>query len=1068
MNRVIAWFVGNHVAANLLMASILIGGLMTAPTIRQTIMPDFELNYVSVTVVYPGASAEEIEKSVTIRIEEEIEDVEGIEEIRSSANEGATNLIIELARGSDMAKALDEIESRVDGITTFPEEIEEPIVSELQYRRGVLDIAIHGDLDERSLTTLGQRTRDEIARLPGVSQVDLVATRPFEISIEVSESALQRYQLRFDDVVAAIRRSSIDMPGGVVRTDAGEILLRTDNQAYRGAEFAAIPLRTREGGTRVTVGQVATVVDGFEENVKSTRFDGDPAVFVQVFRVGDQQALEVAARVHDYLDQARLRLPAGAQLTVWDDDSRYLGDRIDMMLGNARMGFFLVILLLAVFLKFRVAFWVAMGLPVSIAGALMVMPLIGIDINVLTVFAFIMALGILVDDAIVTGENIFTHQLATPDDPEGAAIRGTQEVAVPVVFGALTTVAAFAPFALIDGDAKFMATAMGGVMCVSLIFSLIESKLVLPSHLARGSGVGDVPRHAFTKAWERFQKRISGGLERFIERVYRPTIELAIEWRYLTVALSIGIFVMTVGLVAGGRVKSVMMPMGEADNVYARITMPLGTAAQETRDAVARVEAALDELRAELADETAEGERDGRPPIVSHVLTMIGMLRGTSPTTRPGQIGQPHLGQVTLELSPSELRDISSSQIARRWREKTGSIPGAEELVFSGKLMHFGDPIAVELRGEDSDQLKAAAVVLSGELAQIAGVSDIRDSHLEGKQEFQIRIRPEAEALGLSVEDVGRQVRQAFYGAEAQRIQRGQDEVKVMVRYPAAERRSLRDVETLRIRLPDGKAVPFATVASANLARGAASLQRINRERRVQVTADLDEKVANAVEIAEVIRTEIMPGILARFPDIEWGFQGEQKERQEAMGSLRKAAFVAILLIFILIAVPLRSYTQAIVIMLTIPFGYVGAVLGHWLFDFQLSFLSTIGIMACAGVVVNDSLVLVTFMNRLREAGHGVWEAAVLAGGRRFRPIMLTSATTFAGLVPVMLETSTQAQSVIPMAISLAFGVLVATIFTLLMIPAAMVIVEDGKSFLRRSLARVSSWLRPAEEPRLS
>jgi multidrug efflux pump subunit AcrB len=1051
VNRAIAWFAGNHVAANLLMAAILIGGVMTAPTIKQTIMPDFDFNYVSVTVVYPGASPEEIEKSVTIRIEEALEGVEGIKEINSSANEGATNLIIELADASDLSKALNEIESRIDGIVAFPEEIEEPIVTELQMRRGVLDIAIHGSLDEKSLKVLGQRVRDEIARLPGVSQVDLAATRPYEISIEVSEGALQSYGLRFDDVVAAIRRTSVDMPGGVVRTDGGEILLRTDNQAYRQSEFEAIPLLAREDGTRVTIGQVATVIDGFEENVKTTLFDGEPAAFVQVYRVGEQQALDVAAKVKAYLVEARLRLPEGVQMTIWNDDSRYLGDRINMMLGNAQMGFFLVMLLLALFLKFRVAFWVAMGLPVAVAGALMVMPWVGIDINVLTVFAFIMALGILVDDAIVTGENIFTHQLATPDDPLGAAIRGTQEIATPVVFGVLTTIAAFAPFALIDGDAKFLAVPMGGVMCVALLFSLIESKLVLPSHLARGSGVGQSPRFGFSKKWARLQDGINRGLESFLEQTYRPAVDRAIEWRYLTIAISIAVFLLAVGLVVGGRVKSVMMPMAEADTVYARVTMPLGTPVHETEDAIARMSAALGELRVELA----ELERPNQPPIVSHVLTMVGSHRRRGPTDRPGEIGQPHLGQISLELSPAEVRDIKASEIANRWRELTGSLPGAEELVFIGKLMHFGDPIAVELRGDDTDQLKAAAMMLTEALARFPGVSDIRDSHREGKKELKIEVRPAAEALGLSVQDVGRQVRQAFYGAEAQRIQRGRDEVKVMVRYPVAERRSLRDVENLRIRLPDGTAVPFPSVAKATIERGAATLMRTDRERRVLVTANLDEGVANAVEIAEIIRGELMAGILARFPDVDWSFQGEQKERQEAMGSFRTAALVAMLSIFILIAVPLRSYLQAIVIMLTIPFGYVGAVFGHWVFDFQMSFLSMVGIMACAGVVVNDSLVLVTFMNRLRDAGHSVREAAVLAGGRRFRPIMLTSLTTFVGLVPVMMESSTQAQFVIPMAISLAWGVLVATAFTLFLIPAAMLVAEDVKHLWRS----VSRWV---------
>jgi multidrug efflux pump subunit AcrB len=625
----------------------------------------------------------------------------------------------------------------------------------------------------------------------------------------------------------------------------------------------------------------------------------------------------------------------------------------------------------------------------------------------------------------------------------------------------LTTIAAFAPFALIDGDAKFLAVPMGGVMCVALFFSLIESKLVLPSHLARGSGVGQPPRFRFSKAWSRFQGAINRGLETFLERVYRPAVERAIDWRYLTIAISIAVFLLAVGLVMGGRVKSVMMPMAESDNVFARVTMPLGTPVGETEDAIVRMNAALDELRVELE----QLERPDQPPIVSHVLTMVGSHRRSSPTERPGEIGQPHLGQISLELSPAEMRTIKASEIAHRWRELTGSIPGAEELVFIGKLMHFGDPIAVELRGEDTEQLKAAASMLTESLARFPGVRDIRDSHRDGKKELKIEVRPEAEALGLSVADVGRQVRQAFYGAEAQRIQRQRDEVKVMVRYPAAERRSLRDVENLRIRLSDGTAVPFPSVAEARIVRGAASLMRIDRERRILVTADLDEATANAAEIADVIRDDIMPGILDRFPELVWGFQGEQKERGEAMGSLRTAAFVSLLTIFILIAVPLRSYLQAIVIMLTIPFGYVGAVFGHWVFDFQMSFLSMIGIMACAGVVVNDSLVLVTFMNRLRDAGHSVQEAAVLAGGRRFRPIMLTSLTTFVGLVPVMMETSTQAQFVIPMAISLAWGVLVATAFTLFLIPAAMIVVEDVKQLSQRGLRWIVDL---AGEPELS
>lgn len=1052
MNGAIAWFARNHVAANLLMGAILFGGLMTAPTIKQTIMPDFDFDYVSVTVVYPGSSPEEIEKSVTIKIEEAIEDVEGIEEITASANEGATNLIIELSQGAELSRVLDEIESRVDGITTFPEEIEEPLVSELTLRHGVLDVVIHGDLDERTLKELGQRTREEIARIPGISQVDLSGARPYEISIEVAEEALESYGLRFDDVVRAVRRTSIDMPGGTLRTEGGEILLRTDNQAYWGEEFATIPLVVRDDGTRITVGELARVVDGFEENVKRTSFDGQRAVWVKVYRVGDQQALDVSEKVYAYLERARERMPEGASMTVWDDDSAYLGERIDMMLGNAVAGFFMVIALLAVFLKFRVAFWVAMGLPVSIAGALMAMPWLGIDINVLTVFAFIMALGILVDDAIVTGENIYTHQLAAPDDPMGGAIRGTQEVTVPVIFGVLTTVAAFAPFALIEGDAQFMAKAMGGIMCVSLVFSLIESKLVLPAHLGHGSGVGQAPRLRFTKRWARFQERVGRRLDRFVDDRYRPIVQRAIEWRYFTVAVSLAVFLLAFGLVQGGRVKSTMMPSLESEKVFASLTMPLGTPLAETEDAISRVGAALDELRTELEAERAPGEE----PVIRHVLEMVGGHRRFGPTDRPGDLGQPHLAQITAELIPKERRRLSSKAFEQRWRDLTGGIPGVEELTFSGRVHQFGAPIAMELRGDEIPVLKRAAAALADRLARFPGVSDIRDSYRDGKQELHVSIREEAEGLGLTVDDLGRQVRQAFYGAEAQRIQRGEDEVKVMVRYPADARRSLRDVENLRIRLADGTSVPFASVADAEIRRGAASLRRVDGERRIQVTADLDELRANAVEISQVLEAEVMPEIQRLYPGVEWAFAGAQKERAEAMGSLGRAALVAVLSIFVLIAVPLRSYLQAIVIMLTIPFGYVGAVFGHWLLDFEMSFLSTIGVMACAGVVVNDSLVLVTFMNRMREEGADILEAARSAGGRRFRPIMLTSLTTFAGLVPVMLETSAQAQFVKPMAISLGFGVGVATAFTLLMIPAAMVIVDDGGRLWRR--LRQEAW----------
>ena len=1058
MNRAIEWFARNHVAANLLMFGILIAGAMTLPTIKQTVFPDFEINYVSVTVVYPGASPEDIEKSVTLRIEEELQDVQGIKQMRSSANEGATNVLIELEDGTDLSKALDEIDMRVNSIDTFPEETEKPLVQEILFRSQVMDIAVHGDVDERSLKEFGQRVRDEIARLPGVSQVDLVGARPYEISIEVSDAALQQYGLRFDDVMRAVRRTSLDLPGGSVKTRSGEILLRTEGQAYWGSEFADIPLVTREDGARVTVGDVATVRDAFQENDKYARFNGEAAVFVQVYRVGQQHALEVAEQINQYLPGARAALPEGVSLTVWDDDSKYLGDRIQMMLSNALMGFVLVIVLLAIFLKFRVAVWVAVGLPVSIAGGIALMPAIGIDINILSVFAFIMALGILVDDAIVTGENIYTHLERNPDDPMKAAIDGTHEVATPVVFGVLTTIAAFVPFQLIGGNSKIMAVSIGGVMMASLIFSLVESKLVLPSHLAHASGMNKPPRNRLSKGWARFQSQVAERLKSFVENVYGPAVRTCVEWRYLTLASSLGIFIIAVGVVVSGHVKSTMMPAMERDSVAASLEMPLGTPTVETADAVARLEAAAFELQRELEEQ----RRPDEPVMVENRLVMVGDQRSFGPDQRRSSSGQSHLGQVDLRLSASERRSVRAPDIADRWRELTGTIPGVEKLTFSGVFRHFGDPIDVELRAEDIGMLREAAEQLRGELARYPGVHDIRDSYVEGKQELQLAIKPSAEALGLSLEDLGRQVRQAFYGAEAQRIQRGRDEVKVMIRYPESQRRSLADVQNMRIRLPDGTAVPFAAVADATLERGPASIRRVDRQRRLRVTADVYEEKANTAEIAQEIETVMMPALLQDYPGLSWGFRGEREEQAEAMGGLARGFVVGMVMIFTLLAVPLRSYFQAIVIMLAIPFGYVGAVLGHVIYGmlrfgepYDMSFLSMTGVLACAGVVVNDSLVLVTFMNRLRDEGLSVLEAAVQAGQRRFRAIMLTSLTTFAGLVPIMFDRSSQAAFVAPMAISLAFGVLVATGFTLVMIPAAMMAVEDVK----RGFARWFRWL---------
>ena len=1059
----IAWFAENHVASNLLMFGILFAGILTVPNIRQTVFPDFDTKYVSATVIYPGAAPEDIEKAVTIRVEEEIQDLEGIEEIFSSANEGATNIMIELIDSADTTKSVAEIETRIDGITTFPQEIEEPIVKEILFTPGVVDIVIYGPADEKTLKRLAQKVREDLASLREISQVTLRATRPYEVSIEVSQAALQQYGLRFDEVATAVRRSSLDLPGGNVKTDSGEILLRTDGQAYWREDFERIPVVVREDGSRVMVADVARVIDGFEEGGRYARFDGQPAVYIELKRVGEQRVLDVAHAAKAYVERERANLPAGIQMALWDDDSAELETQIDMMLRNATFGFVLVIGLLAVFLKLRVAFWVAVGIPVSIAGGLALMPHFGLGINILTVFSFIMALGILVDDAIVTGENIYTHQERDPGNPLRTAISGAQEVATPVIFGVLTTIAAFAPFSLIQGQAKFMTTAIGGVMVGALIFSLVESKLVLPSHLAHWSGDGSPPRTRITIAWARFQSSVARGLRWFIEEVYGPAARLCVEWRYLTAATSFGIFVVAIAAVGSGHVKSSMHPSGEMNVAFARLTMPLGTPSHETVSAIAQLEESAEALRRELN----AGLGPDEPLVVEHVFSMVGTQSGDGGPPGRRNAGTTNVGQVTIGLSPIGDRSIGSKQIADLWRERVGAIPGVEELTFLGSFHQFGDPIQVELRGDDPVELESAAEALVKAIERYPGVYDVRDSHREGKEELRIDVLPAAEALGITREDIGRQVRQAFYGAEAQRMQRGRDEVKVMIRYPFEERRSITDVESLRIRLPNGTAAPLGTIARVERTRGPASIFRHDRKRKIDVRANLDDEQANAEEIIADVERHVLPAILLAHPSVSYGFGGEQQEAREAFSGLRTASWVALASIFALLAIPLRSYIQPLVIMLAIPFGYVGAVLGHAITGFEMTFLSLVGVLACAGVVVNDSLVLVTFLNRIRGGGESLGEAAVSAGQARFRAIMLTSITTFGGLLPIMLERSAQAQFVIPMAISLAFGVMVATIFTLLLVPAAIVIADDCKQAIADALHWLSDLYRddgPAQQ----
>ena len=1058
MKRLVSWFASNGVVANLLMVVILVGGALSIPEIRKEVFPEFSAELISVSVLYPGAAPEEVEEGVCIRVEEAVQSLTGVKRITSTASEGMGIVNVEVLEGTEIRDLMDEVKARVDAISTFPEEAEQPVIQEIIVRNQVINVAVSGPADERTLKRVAEQVRDEVVSLPGITQAELSSARPYEVSIEISEEALLRHGLSFDQVARAVRRSSLDLPGGSVRTEAGEILLRTKSQAYVGEEFRQLTLLSRPDGARVLLGDVARVVDGFAETDQSARFDGQPAILVQVFRVGRQSALDIAAAVREYVKQKRLQLPEGLTLTTWRDESRILRSRLDLLVKNGLAGLALVVLTLTLFLRVGLAFWVSLGIPISFLGCLMALPHLDVSINLISLFAFIVVLGIVVDDAIVVGENIYS-QYEKGKPKLRAVVDGTQEMMIPVFFAVATTVAAFSPLLMIEGATGKIMSVIPLVVLPTLVFSLVESLLILPHHLSHLRRSEIRRKRGLSGLWNRFQDLISGLLKRFVKRVYEPLLRVAVEWRYLTAAAGVSILLLVVGMILGGRIKFNFFPPVEADNVMAFLTMPQGTPAEVTARAMERVERAAAVLREEI-DSSSQG--DGSASVFRHVLTSVGEQPARVIQNRANGGGSrfagAHLGEVNIELAPSEERPraqdgslFSSTEIANRWRDLTGTIPDAVELTFSASLFAAGAPINVQFSGPDLDHLQQAAEKLKIHLSQFSGVYDITDSFRAGKQEIRLRIRPAAESLGLTQSDLARQVRQAFYGEEVQRIQRGRDEVKIMVRYPSERRRSLAQVEGMRIRTPDGGEVPFSVVADSGLSRGFASIRRVDRNRSISVTAEVDTQRANSNEILAELERGYLPALLREYPGLSYSLEGEQEQQKETIDGLMQGFGMALAAIFALLAIPLRSYFQPLLIMSAIPFGLVGAFLGHKFLGMDLSILSMFGIVALAGVVVNDSLILVDFVNRQRRAGVPLRESILTAGSARFRPIFLTSVTTFAGLTPLLLETSLQAQFLIPMAISLAFGVVFASPVILVLVPCTYMILED--------LGRGARWL---------
>ncbi|MDH3557139.1 MAG: efflux RND transporter permease subunit, partial [Deltaproteobacteria bacterium] len=1005
------------------------------------IFPETSLDMISITMEYPGASPAEVEEAIVRRIEEKVAGLAGIKRIDSVARESLATVTIEVMNDWDLQELLDEVKAEVDRISTFPNETEEPIVREVTRRRQVLNVTVFGDAPESTIKHLTERIKDDITNLPGITLAELAGLRKGEIHIEVSEKSLRRYGLTLGKVAEAVRRASLDLPAGSVKTAGGEILVRTKGRRYYAGDYRDIAVISRTDGSKVTLAQIAQLRDGFEDVDLFTRFQGKPAGLIEVYRVADQNALEVAATVKQYIEETRPSLPEGVDISIYRDRSRILKSRIRLLLKNMAFGLILVSLLLGMFLNARLAFWVTLGIPISFMAGLMLLPTFGVSINMISLFAFIMVLGIVVDDAIVVGENIFRRQEEGLEPLKGA-VAGTLEVGRPVVFAVLTTVAAFYPLLLGSGVMGKLIRNIPTVVILVLLGSLVECLLILPAHLVAS-------KHRTKRSME--EKRTARWLKWFIRRPYAWAVHFCVRWRYATVALGIAILLVTVGIWRAGWIKFTLFPKVESDFLTCSLTMPAGTPVERTAEIAGLVEQAGKEALAEADEKRSEDATS----LLKGIITRVGRHgRGHGPMASGPQSGS-HLAQITMELLEGEKRDVTATQLGNLWRQKVGIVPDAEAITYQSVLFSAGNAVEVHMSLDDHDLLEAAAEELQAELKTYPGVLDVSDSFLPGKDEMQLKLKLTARSLGLTLDDLAKQVRHAFYGAEALRLQRDQDEVKVMVRYPESKRKSLGSVEDMYIRTPDGSEVPFNQVAEVRMEEGYASIERAQRFRVIKVTADVDETITNANEVRTDLEGRVMPKLKLRYPGLRYSMEGEGKEQKESLDDIISGFVIALFLIYALLAIPFKSFSQPLVVMSAIPFGIVGAVFGHLLMGVNLSLLSLFGIVGLTGVVVNDSLVLVDATNRIRREGASVQDAITQGGALRFRAVILTSLTTFAGLTPMILERSLQAQFLIPMAVSLGFGVLFATFITLLLVPCGYVILDDMHNLVERLKVRI-------------
>ena len=1044
----IGWFTKNPVAANLLMLFIIVAGAISASTISKDMFPRTDRNIVQVSAVYPGAAPVEVEKGVILPIESALQGLSGVKEMRSKASRDVASIELDIEPSQDINEVMARIEDRISSILNFPDDLEKPSVSKFEDISWVTGVAVSGPLDEFQRKELGQEIRDELLELSQVKKVILWGVDDYEISIEVKEQRLRELNMTLAEVAKAVRESSLDLPAGMIRSDSGNILVRTEGKAYSGEQFENLVLRSYADGSQLLISDVATVRDTFQESSTFVHFDKESAVTLGIFSLEDQNLLAIDEAVKSYIEKKSETLVDGLTIEQFEPLSFHLRGRLDMMLSNLAMGAILVAVVLTLFLNVQVGFWVLLGIPVSFLGAFWLMPInpYPVTVNVLSLFAFIMVLGIVVDDAIVIGESIYTEaqQKAAKvlgNEKNGVftariedVIEGAKKVAIPSTIGVLTTMAAFAPMLFIGGVVAGFQEAIAVVVILCLIFSLIESKLILPAHLV-GMKIGGVSQSRF-KFIGKMQAKVDRGLKQFILNKYQPALAYCLKRRYLTVSFFLGLLIIAGGAVNSGIAKFEFFPNVPSDTVRAEVIVYDGTSASSMADILTTIEGAAYRVDESYRQQYPEGKG-----LVKHLLFYAG-----SDTS----------GTFIVSLVPSEDRLISSLTFEKLWREEVGQLPNVrKQRYFASTNAGGGAKINFQLSGSNPEQLLQASDRLQNKLAQYNGVFDIYNSQGTGGREIQISLKPYASQIGISLADVGRQVRQAFYGEEVQRIQRGVDRVKVMVRYPKDERDSVASLENLLIRTKSGQAIQIGQVADIKLGQGLSTISRTDRKRTVDVTADVDSSKVQTGTVVSDITDNFIPKLLEQYPEVEFDLGGSTKEENTLIMRTMIGFAAALFLIYGLLAVPLRSYVQPLVIMSVIPFGFIGAVVGHILFGISLNMLSILGLVALAGVVVNDSLILVEFINRRQGAGETMDDSIMSAGKQRFRAIVLTTLTTFVGLLPMLFETSMQAQFVIPMAISLSFGIVFATTMTLILVPCCYRIVYDLKASIQSMRQRL-------------